>query len=347
MRAITVEPGKPSSGLLEDVAEPPVEHGPVLVRTLAIGVCGTDIEILKGDYGWAPPGRTRLVIGHESLGEVIEAPPGGAIGKGDRVVGIVRRPDPVPCESCAKGEWDMCRNGRYTERGIKSIDGYASERYRIEPGYAVVVDRKLGERGVLLEPASVVAKAWDQIERIGARASWEPRRVLVTGAGPIGLLAALLGVERGLEVRVLDRVTEGPKPGLVRALGATYHTSSVREAGAGVDVVIECTGVGQLVYEAMQVVSPAGLVCLAGVSSGGRKIPVDVQKLNREMVLENTVVFGTVNANRRHYQAAAEALARADQGWLDRLITRRVPLDRWAEALVREPADVKPIVVFA
>ncbi|KYF80594.1 theronine dehydrogenase [Sorangium cellulosum] len=347
MRAITVEPGKPSSGLLEDIPEPPAEHGPVLVRTLAVGVCGTDVEIVNGGYGWAPPGRKRLVIGHESLGEVLEAPPGSGLDRGDRVVGIVRRPDPVPCASCASGEWDMCRNGRYTERGIKSLDGYASERYRIEPEYAVVVDGKLGERGVLLEPASVVAKAWDQIERIGARTSWKPRSVLVTGAGPIGLLAALLGAQRGLEVRVLDRVTEGPKPGLVRDLGATYHASSVQEAGAGVDVVIECTGVGKLIYDAMQIVAPVGLVCLAGVSSGGRTLPVDVQGLNREMVLENTVVFGTVNANRRHYQAAAESLARADQGWLDRLITRRVQLDRWAEALVREPADVKPIVMFA
>ncbi|WP_437597851.1 glucose 1-dehydrogenase [Sorangium sp. So ce590] len=346
MRAITVEPGKPRSGLLEDIPEPPVEHGPVLVKTLAIGVCGTDVEIVNGGYGWAPPGKTRLVIGHESLGEVLEAPPDSGLDRGDWVVGIVRRPDPVPCASCAKGEWDMCRNGRYTERGIKAIDGYASERYRIEPEFAVVIDKKLGERGVLLEPASVVAKAWDQIERISARTSWKPRSVLVTGAGPIGLLAALLGVERGLEVRVLDRVTEGPKPGLVRELGAAYHASSVQEAGAGVDMVIECTGVGKLIYDAMQIVAPVGLVCLAGVSSGGRTLPVDVQGLNREMVLENTVVFGTVNANRRHYEAAAASLARADQGWLDRLITRRVPLDRWAEALVRQPADVKPIVTF-
>ncbi|KYG05465.1 hypothetical protein BE21_40545 [Sorangium cellulosum] len=111
MRAITVEPGKPSSGRLEDIPEPPIAHGPVLVKTLAVGVCGTDIEIVGGGYGWAPPGKARLVIGHESLGEVLEAPPGSGLDQGDRVVGIVRRPDPVPCASCAAGEWDMCRNG--------------------------------------------------------------------------------------------------------------------------------------------------------------------------------------------------------------------------------------------
>ena len=115
----------------------------------------------------------------------------------------------------------MCRNGQYTERGIKQRDGYASERYRIEPKFAVKVDPKLGRHGVLLEPASVLAKAWDQIDRIGSRSHWEPRRALIIGAGPIGLLAALMGRRRGLEVHVLDRVTSGPKPGLVESLGAT------------------------------------------------------------------------------------------------------------------------------
>jgi threonine dehydrogenase-like Zn-dependent dehydrogenase len=262
-------------------------------------------------------------------------------------VGIVRRPDPVPCPNCAVDEWDMCRNGRYTERGIKERDGYASERYRIHPDFAVKVDPSLGPLAVLLEPTSVVAKSWDHIERIGSRAHWEPHRVLITGAGPIGLLAALLAVQRGLEVHVLDRVTDGPKPGLVADLGATYHTGSVAEAcGGGADVIVECTGVGQLVFDAMQHTAAGGIVCLTGVSSGGRTLAVDAGDLNRQMVLENNVVFGSVNANRSHYEAAAEALTEADRSWLARLITRRVPVDRWSDALERRPDDVKPVIVF-
>src|SRR3989440_7764812 len=193
MRALTVIPGQAGSARLEDVPEPPIEDGPVLVQTLAVGVCGTDLEIVEGKYGWPPPGRQRLVLGHESLGRVLEAPVGSGLASGDLVVGIVRRPDPVPCPNCAVGEWDMCRNGRYTERGIKEHDGYCSERYRIHPEYAVQVASHLTRTLVLLEPASVLAKAWDHIERIGHRAVWKPRKVLVTGAGPIGLLAALLG----------------------------------------------------------------------------------------------------------------------------------------------------------
>jgi len=224
VKAITVEPRKAGSALLEEVAEPDEREGSVLVEAIAVGVCGTDVDIVEGKYGWAPPGGTRLVLGHESLGHVLDPGPKGGLKKGDLVVGIVRRPDPVPCANCAVGEWDMCRNGQYTERGIKQIHGFMSEHWRTEPEYTVKVDPSLGLFGVLLEPTSVVTKAWEQIIAVGLRTFWEPQTVLVTGAGPIGLLAAMIGKQRGLDIHVLDRVESGAKPDLVRALGATYHT---------------------------------------------------------------------------------------------------------------------------
>ena len=346
MKAITIQPGVADSARLDEVPEPPASAGAVLVRTLAMGVCGTDLELVRGEYGEAPPGEQRLVLGHESLGEVLEAPAGSGLKPGQHVAGIVRHPDPVPCASCAAGEWDMCRNGLYTEHGIKGLHGFGAERFRLEPAFAVPVDASLGLAAVLLEPTSVVAKAWEHIDRIGARAVWRPQRVLVTGAGPIGLLAALLAVQRGYDVHVLDRVTDGPKPDLVRTLGATYHTGSATEAGRGSDIILECTGAAQVIIDAMCAVAASGIVCLTGVSSGGRRLPVDVQSLNRELVLENNVIFGTVNANRRHYEAAADGLRRADRAWLDRLISRRVAVDAWQSALARRPDDVKPIVTF-
>ena len=344
MQAITVIPQQAESARLDDLPEPSPEEGELLVQTLAVGVCGTDLEISQGEYGWPPPGRERLVLGHESLGRVLDAPAGSDLAAGDLVVAIVRQPDPEPCVSCAAGEWDMCRNGRYTEHGIKELDGFMRERYRIDPGYAVKLDPALERTGVLLEPTSVVAKAWEHIERIAARAVWSPRVVLVTGAGPIGLLAALLGVQRGLEVHVLDRVTSGPKPGLVADLGATYHTRTLADAVGHADLVVECTGVGELVLDAIDKTGPDGIVCLTGVSSTGRTLTIDPGALNRELVLDNELVFGTVNANRRHYQAAAAGLAKADQSWLERLISRRVALDRWPDALQRRPDDVKTVI---
>ena len=145
----------------------------------------------------------------------------------------------------------MCRNGQYTERGIKSLHGFMSERWRIEPEYAMKVDASLGMLGVLLEPTTVVAKAWEQVVAVGQRSFWEPRTVLVTGAGPIGLLAAMIGRQRGLDVHVLDRVTTGRKPELVRQLGATYHSGAVADLDFEPDVVIECTGVGAVIAQAI------------------------------------------------------------------------------------------------
>ena len=344
MKALTVIPHQVGSAALIDVAEPPESDGPVLVETLAVGICGTDIEILSGAYGWSPPGRERLVLGHESLGRVLDAPAGGPVSKGDLVVGIVRRPDPVPCANCAVMEWDFCRNGQYTERGIKEHDGYLSERYRITPDFVIKVDSTLGILGVLLEPTSVVAKAWEDVDRIGGRAHWAPTTVLVTGAGPIGLLAALLGIQRGLEVHVLDRMSEGVKPDLVRALGAIYHSGPVSDIGFNPDVVIECTGVSSVILKAMTHVGVGGVICLTGVSSGGHSIKFDEGALNRAMVLENVAVVGSVNANRRHYELAAVALAAADREWLSGLVNRRVPLEQWSQALDRQEDDVKVVV---
>ncbi len=223
MKAVTVEPGVAGSVRYEEVPEPDPSSGSILVEAIAVGVCGTDVEIAAGDYGWAPPDRQRLILGHESLGRVLDPGSGTGLHEGDLVVGTVRRPDPVPCPNCAVGEWDMCRNGQYTERGIKEIDGFMSERWRIEPDYVTRLDPSLGLLGVLLEPTTVVAKAWELVAAMRARAFWQPRRALVTGAGPIGMMAALIGVQLGLEVHVLDRAVDGPKPQLVGDLGATYH----------------------------------------------------------------------------------------------------------------------------
>jgi threonine dehydrogenase-like Zn-dependent dehydrogenase len=242
----------------------------------------------------------------------------------------------------------MCRNGLYTERGIKSVDGYMSERWRIEPEFAVEVAPELGELGVLLEPTTVVAKAWEVVGAIGQRAFWEPSTALVTGAGPIGLLAALLGVQRGLDVHVLDRAETGPKPELVRALGATYHTGDILDLGFEPDIVIEATGVRQLVLEAMKVLASGGVACLTGIGSGTDELePMPGDPLANEIVLQNKVVVGSVNANRRHYYKAARDLARADRNWLGRLVTRRVPVEQFEDALTPQPDDIKTIVEFS
>jgi threonine dehydrogenase-like Zn-dependent dehydrogenase len=221
-----------------------------------------------------------------------------------------------------------------------------SERWRIEPDYAMKLDRSLGLLGVLLEPTTVVAKAWEQVAAVGHRAFWEPHTVLVTGAGPIGLLAALIGKQRGLDVHVLDRVESGPKPELVRALGATYHAGAVSGVGFEPDVIVECTGVAQVIADAIQAVAPGGIVCLTGVGSGGRTTGFSTADVAATMVLQNNVIVGSVNANKRHWYKAGQVLAHADPAWLARLITRAEAPAAYTRALHRQPDDIKVVIQF-
>ncbi len=228
MKAMSVIPGRRGSELIAESPEPPPAEGSILAEGLLVGICGTDEEVLRG-HGLPPDGGQRLVIGHESLGRVLEAPPDAPVRPGDLVVGVVRRPDPVPCRACAVGEWDFCANGQYTERGIKGLDGYGATRWRVGPRFAIKVPARLGDLGVLTEPGSVVAKAWEQIDRISARAPRSARLALVAGAGPIGMLASLLALQR--------RQCAGFRP-VVRAAGrepVRRGGSAIRRTGEGRD----------------------------------------------------------------------------------------------------------------
>lgn len=342
MLAMTVVPGKPASAAVADIAEPVESDGAVLVEGIAIGVCGTDREIIASSDVLLPPSASELILGHESLGRVISAPDGCGVLAGDTIVGIVRRPDDCAC--CRNGEWDFCRTGQYTERGIRGAHGYGAQRWRIPPEYVVSVDPSLGLLGVLVEPASVVAKAWEQIDHIRGRGCAAGRTALITGAGPIGLLAALFAVQRGYQTHVLDLAETGPKPRLTRALGAAYHTGDVDDIGVEPDVVVEATGVGQLVFDLLDATARNAVVCLTGIASGTQPLRIAPDQVNRNLVTGNGVVFGTVNAARRHYEQAIAALRIADPTWLTGLITRQVPLTHWTDALDKQPDDVKVVV---
>jgi threonine dehydrogenase-like Zn-dependent dehydrogenase len=344
VRAIAVVPGHPETAGVVELPEPAASDGSLLVRTRLIGICGTDREIAIDGYGVPPPGEERLVLGHESLGEVIDAPEGSGFRRGDLVVGVVRRPDPLPCAACAVDEWDMCRTGGFREVGIKELDGYGCERFRLDPPFAVRISPALEDLGVLLEPTSVVAKAFEHAEQIGARAWFQPRVALITGAGPIGLLAALLASQRGLETHVMDRATAGAKPGLVADLGAVYHSTPVADLSIEPDIVVECTGVGQVAIDSTHLAGSGAVVALLGISHSERVGEVRLDAFNKELVLGNKVVFGAVNAARRHYDQAADALARADPGWLARLITQRLSTDDWPAALHKRREDIKIVV---
>lgn len=357
MKAVVVTPRQAGTGRVQDVPKPEPTDDQALVEVIEVGVCGTDLEILHGLYGEAPPGDDYLVIGHENLGKVVSAPSGSDLKEGDLVVSIVRRPDPEPCPQCAAGEFDMCSNGRYTERGIKGLHGFMSEYYTEHPDYLVKLPAELESIGVLIEPLTVVEKGVIQAEEIQRRMTWSPKEAVVTGAGPIGLMATMLLRSRGYDVFTLDIVEKDSlRAQMVKACGAEYvkgdeePLAKLAERVNGIDLIVEATAVAQLVFDAIDAIGPNGVVCLTGVSAGARKLEVPADKLNLEMVLDNKVVFGTVNANRRYFEAAVKDLTKFEELWpglCEKVITRRVPVDNYEEALTPRPGiDVKSTVSF-
>ncbi len=354
--AMCVVPGRRDTAAAAPVPEPSPDEGSVLVATLLVGVCGTDLHLVgrqeragsrttrtsgSGRDGRdGRPDGDRLVLGHEAVGRVLAAPAASGFRPGQLVTGIVRQPC-AECAACARGEWDYCTSGRYTERGIRGAAGFGRERWRCEPAYLVPVPDALGELGVLVEPMSVVCKALETAFYVSRRGPSTPTRLLVTGAGPIGLLAAAAGVDAGLDVTALDRMRTGTKPDLVSALGATYTDDLGSLAdGPRFDVVLECSGAPDVVARGAALLGQAGvMVLIAGAA-------VEPGSVGTVLLRANAAMVGTVNAGRRHYAQAVETLLRLDQGWLAKLLTRRVPVTAWPSALERDEDEVKVVVEF-
>ncbi len=356
MKAIAVIPGKKESAHLVDVERPQIDRNEVLVKVLEVGINGTDSEIHQGLYGEPPRGSDFLVIGHESFGIVEEVGPEvDGFKQGDYVVATVRRPD--GCINCRIGEYDMCVTGQYTERGIKGGHGYLIEYYKERPEYLVKIPATLREVGVLLEPASIVEKAIYQVYKIQERLVWEANTALVTGTGTIGLLAAALLRMRGLEVIAVDRTDfHEVKNELFERVAVTHINSKripvrnlPRELKKNISLVIEATGNSTVALESMHVIGNNGIVCLASVTGGTNRVEICADCLNLELVLGNKVVFGTVNANRTHFEQGIADLMRLEKaypGLLEKLITARVPIENFSKALelLNDRSQIKVVV---
>lgn len=355
MRAGVVTPGQAHSGRVEEIPVPTAGPGECVVQTLEIGICGTDMEIDRAEYGQAPPDSPYLILGHESLGRVLSVPLGEReLKAGDLVAGIVRRPCPECCPSCADGQWDMCETGHYTERGIKAAHGFMSERYTESPAYLVRLPQDLRSVGVLTEPMSVVEKGIDQVFRAQQRLHWVPRRAVVLGAGPIGLLAAMLLRLRGIAVTVCDQVEPtAPRAKIATDIGGDYQNLAATSLTAFLsgkplpDLIVEATGYSPLVFEAAQCLGRNGALLLTAVTGGKRTVGVDTNLINADMVLENHIILGSVNANRDHFLMAVRDLGAIHVLYplaLEAIITRRIPLAQWTQGLTKDPGDIKAVV---
>lgn len=336
MQAIVVKPGHKDSIHMRDMPDPQLRPDEVAVKMLRVGLCATDAEINHGIYGQAPPGDEFLILGHENLGVVEE------VGRkvkgwkaGDVVVSTVRRPC-GKCPQCRAGESDMCSSGEYTERGIMRRHGFMAQYYVEHPAFLNRIPKAIQDVAVLLEPMSVVQKGIDHAYLLQRRLTgWKPRFGMVLGAGPIGLLAASVLRLRGLRTVVIGR--EGPtdcRAQIVSRIGAEYLCVANRtlpdvpaEVGYP-DLVIEATGVSQVVFDAMEILGRNGVLCLLSVTAGDTVNPEPIDRINHKIVLGNQVVFGSVNASPRHFTQGVKDFVTIDRKWpgvLNRLLTDRIP----------------------
>ena len=306
-------------------------EGEVLVRTLEVGVCGTDREISEGLFGVAPEDEQLLVLGHEALAVVERG--GYGFTRGELVTATVRR-SCGHCIACAEGYPDSCLSGDYSERGITRLHGYDRELVAEDPKQLIAIPKSLGRFGVLAEPTSICERALRHARTIGDRQPWQLERALVIGAGAIGLLTTYL--LRLADVEVWTASLE-PDNELVEQSGARYastHDTELSELGK-FDLVIEAAGNVQMMAQTLGLLRRSGVACLLGIDPRVQTVELDGRVLGVDTILENRVLFGSVNAHRQDWLAAVADLDRARERWpeaLEQFVTLRVPLDRFAEA---------------
>lgn len=368
MRAVAVFPSTRELKLINHDEPHITRSTEVKLRMLDVGICGTDKEICAFQYGAPPPDSDYLILGHESLGEVVEI--GSAVSNlktGDLVVTMVRRPCPHPeCQACRSGHQDFCSTGDFTERGIKGLHGFMAEYVVDDAQYMSAVPRELRDVAVLVEPLTIAAKALFQARTILQRLPWfdpnhapDPKdrtyHALVLGAGAVGLLGAMALRNFGFETYVYDRApAPNPKSQLVESFGAIYVSEEGVKAFAhlvgDVELVYEATGASQLAFRAMRALGPNSIFIFTGVPALGVSSEVDTDAIMRNAVLKNQVILGTVNAGKEAFDAAIRALATMNQRWpatVRALITGRYPLDAYRDLLLGQPGGIKNVLALA
>ncbi len=362
MKAIAVFPDKREVRLIEH-PEPAIESpGQVKVRVLDVGVCGTDREITSFQYGTPPEGSDYLILGHESLSQVVQT--GQQVSKakpGDLVVLTVRRPCGHPsCIACRSGRQDFCYTGDFTERGIKQRHGYMTEFVVEDESYLNVVPSQLREVAVLVEPLTIAEKSLAQLTTVEQRLPWSGqghRNAVVLGAGPVGLLGAMALRVAGFAVTVYSRSSKHEeKDDIVSAIGASYiaaETHSVDELAqtAGpIDLVYEAVGASGLAFEVIKRLGPNGVFIFTGVPGRKGPIEVDTDAIMRDVVLNNQVILGSVNAPPESFQAAIRDLEQFMQKWPEAvraLITARFPIDQAMQPLAAGAGGIKNVIAVA
>lgn len=332
---------------MENVSKP-VVTGPedVVIRVLCIGLDGTDREIIVDNFARYPIGKSEMIIGHELLGVVAEAGAESGLSPGDLVTTLVRRPcGEEACVNCRNGRQDFCQTGHYTERGIARADGFLCEYVVENAKYIVRVPNECLPYGVLVEPQSIVEKVWNQTMMIQKRMIWQPRTALITGSGPLGILAALTCRLLGFDTYVWSKSdSESLNAAIIHSIGGQYRqagassdtaffsglTEYANQLGISFDMIWECSGHAPLGYEAIPLLSNNGILALLGVTPGSGRLDLPCDQTYREMVIKNKCIIGSVNASHHDFETAIDRLRDIEKqypGMLDMLQTNRLSIE--------------------
>ena len=367
MKAIAVTPRKRTVEIINQ-AEPQIfSPTDVKLRMLEAGVCGTDREICAFEYGTPPAGCEQLVIGHESLGEVIETGPKVTrVKAGDLVVPMVRRPClHDDCVACRADRQDFCFTGEFQERGIKERHGFMAQFVVDDEKYMNPVPREMRDVAVLVEPLTIAEKGLTQVWQMQQRLPWgcpvipakaaaHCHRAVVLGAGPVGLLGAMALINYDFDTYVYSRQpAPNPKSQLLESIGAHYISSEnigpemLPEQIGNVDLIYEATGASSLAFETMKYLGTNGIFIFTGVPGRKRPIQVDTDLIMRNLVLKNQVVFGTVNAGRDSFENSIRDLGTFAKRWpeaVQSLITGRFPMEAYGDLLLGRSGGIKNVI---
>lgn len=368
MKAVAVFPRHKKLELVDHPGPSRLSDRHVSIRVLEVGVCGTDRDIATFEYGLPPTGSDYLILGHEMLGQVAEV--GAAVTKvktGDLVIPTVRRRCSGECAPCDAGRQDFCSTGGYRERGILGEHGFLIESIAEDEWNLNVVPSALRNVAVLAEPLTVTEKAFDQIAAIQARMPWHsrdsslmrtrPKRAMVLGAGPVGLLAAMKFRTQGYEVFVYSLGSEKEKPPIVADIGAQFiDASDVKPRDLAdvccdpIDVIYEAMGAADVAFNMLEYLGRNGIFVFTGIPRRTNPLNLDTSALLYNLVLKNQVVLGTVNAAPCHFQTAIADLTRFSAEFpqaLPKLITNRYPIESFAEPLSHSSGIKNVIAVSA
>jgi len=351
MNAIGVRDGAGEAELME-IPKPEPESGEALVRTLRVGVDGTDHEVIAGSHGGSPEGEDYLILGHEAVG-VVEDPNDTALDEGDVVVPTVRRPPNGSNKYFDNGEPDMAPDGQYHERGIVGAHGFMAEYFTSPESALVTLDPSLAEYGFLVEPISITEKAIEHAEASRSAFEWDPEAALVLGNGSLGLLTLAMFEQRFDRTYCLGR-RDRPDPtiDIIESLGSTYVNSTetpipeIPDAYEAPDLIYEATGYAKHPFESVEALAPNGVLAALGVPSDWT-FEFNGGALHRELVLHNKAIVGSVNSNRRQFAAAVESLSSLSESFLDSLVTGIYDLDEFEQAFVNDDTTIKNAVQFS